>query len=73
VTSKIKEEENGAIHQRNVYQKKIFVPEETHKICAHFGVDPLQLISSGSLLVVTEEENAGKIISSLSTVAFKLR
>ena len=49
-----------------VYEKKILVPEETHKICAHFGVDPLQLISSGSLLIVAEEEKTGEIISSLS-------
>ena len=50
----------------NVYEKKIFVPEETRKICTHFDVDPLQLISSGSLLIVAEEEKASKIISSLS-------
>jgi len=50
----------------NVYEEKIFVPEETRKICTHFGVDPLQLISSGSLLVVAKEEKTGKIISSLS-------
>ena len=49
-----------------VYAKKILVPEETRKICAHFGVDPLQLISSGSLLIVAEEEKTHEIISSLS-------
>jgi hydrogenase maturation factor len=49
-----------------VYEKKILVPEETRKICAHFGVDPLQLISSGSLLIVAEEEKTDEIISSLS-------
>ena len=48
-----------------VYEEKIFVPEETSKICTHFNVDPLQLISSGSLLIVAKEEKAGKIISSL--------
>jgi len=50
----------------NIYAEKIFVPEETRKICAHFGVDPLQLISSGALLIVAIEEKADKIISSLS-------
>ena len=50
----------------NVYEEKILVPEETRKICAHFDVDSLQLISSGALLVVAKEEKAGKIISSLS-------
>jgi hydrogenase expression/formation protein HypE len=49
-----------------VYEKEILVPEETRKICAHFEVDPLQLISSGSLLIVTEEEKTAEIISSLS-------
>jgi hydrogenase expression/formation protein HypE len=49
-----------------VYEKKILVPEETRKICAHFEVDPLQLISSGSLLIVAEEEKTGEIIGSLS-------
>jgi len=49
-----------------VYEKKILVPEETRKICAHFEVDPLQLISSGSLLIVAEEEKTDEIISSLS-------
>ena len=50
----------------NVYEEKIFVPEETRKICTHFGVDPLQLISSGSLLIIVGEEKVGEIITSLS-------
>jgi hydrogenase expression/formation protein HypE len=50
----------------NVYEEKILIPEETHKICAHFNLDPLQLISSGSLLIVAKEEKTDKIISSLS-------
>jgi len=49
-----------------VYEKRFLVPEETRKICAHFGVDPLQLISSGSLLVVADEKKADEIIGSLS-------
>jgi hydrogenase expression/formation protein HypE len=50
----------------NVHKEKILVPEETRKICAHFDVDPLQLISSGSLLIVAEESKTEEIISSLS-------
>jgi hydrogenase expression/formation protein HypE len=50
----------------NVYEEKILIPEETRKICAHFEIDPLQLISSGSLLIVAEEEKTDKIINSLS-------
>ena len=49
-----------------VYEEKILIPEETRKICAYFEIDPLQLISSGSLLVVAEEEKTDEIISSLS-------
>lgn len=51
----------------NVYEEKIFVPKETNKICEYFGVDPLQLISSGSLLVVAEKEKAETIISALTS------
>jgi hydrogenase expression/formation protein HypE len=50
----------------NVHEENILVPEETRKICAHFNVDPLQLISSGSLLIVAEESKTEEIISSLS-------
>jgi hydrogenase expression/formation protein HypE len=49
-----------------VYEEKILILEETRKICVHFGIDPLQLISSGSLLIVAEEENAEEILSELS-------
>ncbi len=50
----------------NVYEEKILVPEETRKICAYFNVDSLQLISSGSLLIVAEAAKTDEIISSLS-------
>jgi hydrogenase maturation factor len=49
-----------------VYEEKILIPEETRKICAHFGINPLQLISSGSLLIVAEEEKTEEIVSRLS-------
>jgi hydrogenase expression/formation protein HypE len=50
----------------NVYEEKIFVPKETQQICTHFNIDPLQLISSGSLLIIAQEEKAKKIITKLS-------
>ncbi len=50
----------------NVYEKEILIPEETRKICAYFDVDPLQLISSGSLLILAEEAKTDEIIRSLS-------
>ena len=49
-----------------VYGEKILVPDETRKICQHFDIDPLQLISSGSLLIVAEEAKTAEILSSLS-------
>jgi len=48
-----------------VYEEKILVSEETRKICAHFEIDPLQLISSGSLLIVAEEGKTEEIVSRL--------
>lgn len=49
-----------------VHEEKILIPEETRKICAHFEIDPLQLISSGSLLIVAKEEKTKEIVSKLS-------
>lgn len=49
-----------------VYKEKILVSEETRKICAHFEIDPLQLISSGSLLIVAEKGKTKEIVSKLS-------
>jgi hydrogenase expression/formation protein HypE len=49
-----------------VHEEKILVPEETRKICAYFDVDPLQLISSGSLLIVAEPDKTEEILGSLS-------
>jgi len=49
-----------------VYEEKILVSEETRKICAYFEIDSLQLISSGSLLIVAEEEKTEEIVNKLS-------
>jgi hydrogenase expression/formation protein HypE len=49
-----------------VHEEKILVPEETRKICAYFDVDPLQLISSGSLLIVAEPDKTEETLGSLS-------
>jgi len=50
----------------HVREEKILIPAETRKICAHFEIDPLQLISSGSLLIVAKEEKTKEIVSELS-------
>ena len=49
-----------------VYEERILIHEETKKICAHFGIDPLQLISSGSLLIVAKKEKTDGIVTRLS-------
>jgi hydrogenase maturation factor len=49
-----------------VFEDKIMVEPETAKICRYFEIDPLQLISSGALLIAAETEAANEIIESLS-------
>jgi hydrogenase maturation factor len=49
----------------NVFEEKIVVEPETVKICRYFEIDPLQLISSGALLIAAEPESAPKIIAGL--------
>ena len=48
-----------------VFEEKIAVEPETAKICRFYEIDPLQLISSGALLIAAEPEAAPKIIDSL--------
>ncbi len=48
-----------------VFEEKIQIQPETIKICNFFEVDPLQLISSGALLISAKPESTEKIISRL--------
>jgi hydrogenase expression/formation protein HypE len=48
-----------------IVEAQIAVQPETAQICGHFKVDPLQLISSGALLVAAEAAKAQGIIESL--------
>jgi hydrogenase maturation factor len=50
-----------------VQQEKITVEPETAKICRYYEIDPLQLISSGALLIAADPESAPKIIEALAT------
>jgi len=64
----------GGIHEMadaaglsvKIFEKTIPVQPETAKICSYFKIDPLQLISSGALLVSAEAQSAEKIIASLA-------
>ncbi len=63
----------GGIHEMadasnlgvKVFEEKIQVQPETLEICDFFKIDPLQLISSGALLISAKPESAEKIIKRL--------
>lgn len=48
-----------------VYEERILVSEETREICKLFEIDPLQLISSGTLLITSTEEKTEEIVGKL--------
>jgi hydrogenase maturation factor len=48
-----------------VFEEKIVVRPETTEICRYFKIDPLQLISSGALLIAAEPKATSKIIETL--------
>jgi hydrogenase expression/formation protein HypE len=64
----------GGIHEMadaaglgaRVFEEKITVEPETAKLCRFYEIDPLQLISSGALLIAADPEAADNIIASLS-------
>jgi hydrogenase maturation factor len=63
----------GGIHEMadaaglgvKIFRDRIRVETEAKKICGFFGIDPIQLIGSGALLVAAETEKAAEIIESL--------
>jgi len=46
-----------------VEEKKVPILRETKIICERFNIDPLALLASGALLIVTEEKESEKLIS----------
>jgi hydrogenase maturation factor len=48
-----------------IVEEKITVEPETAKICRFYEIDPLQLISSGALLIAADPQAADKIIDAL--------
>lgn len=48
-----------------VEEEKIQVAEETSKICEALGLDPLKIMSSGSLLIITAPSMSGKLVAAL--------
>jgi len=63
----------GGIHEMadasnvgaKIFEEAIPVQPETAKICSHFQIDPLQLISSGALLISAEAKSANEIVRNL--------
>jgi hydrogenase maturation factor len=63
----------GGIHEMadasglgvKAFEDQIAVQPETAKICSYFEIDPLQLISSGALLISAEAKITSKIIWNL--------
>ncbi len=49
-----------------VFEEKISVSEETVRICDFFGIDPLQLVASGSLLISVEGHCADDVVDVLT-------
>ena len=49
-----------------IFEEKIMIEPETVSICRFYNIDPLQLISSGALLIAADPQAAIKIINALS-------
>jgi hydrogenase maturation factor len=64
---------DGGIHEMadasrlgvKIFEEKIPISHETVEICRYFKIDPLQLISSGALLISAKPRSANTIIRSL--------
>lgn len=48
-----------------VWGDAVPVAEVTEKICNHFGIDPLRLISSGSMMIIAHSENKEKVMEEI--------
>lgn len=44
-----------------VYREKLKIDSSTKEICGYYNIDPLKLISSGSMLIVVSKERLGEI------------
>lgn len=63
----------GGIHEMadasnlgvRVFEEKISVAEETREICKFFKIDPLQLISSGAMLIAVKSDFVEKVVENL--------
>ena len=56
-----------------VFERDIPVTKETEAICRFFGIDPLQLLSSGALLIAAEPNKSQGIIEKLKKNGIQAR
>lgn len=49
----------------DIYKDSIAIADETHKICKFLDIDPLKLISSGTMLITISPEREKELISEL--------
>jgi len=54
-----------------IYEDKIFVAKETRAICNVFNLDPLRLISSGTLLMSINPQSHDQLLSKLTSSGIK--
>ena len=52
-----------------LYADELLIHEETRQICGALGVDPLRLLSSGSLLIVVDPKKSSELVSSLASIS----
>ncbi len=50
-----------------ILPEKIAVLEEAQKLCEHFGLDPLGIIASGALIIVTDPVDADVVVKALQS------
>jgi hydrogenase maturation factor len=54
-----------------IYEDMLPIREETNAICDVLGIDPLKLLSSGSLLISVRVDKAKELVDRLESVAIK--
>ncbi|RMG04237.1 MAG: hydrogenase expression/formation protein [Nitrospirae bacterium] len=54
-----------------IWKERIPVYNETGKLSEYFGIDPLGLIASGSLLILAKEDSADRIINALKKAGIR--
>ncbi|MCW4014251.1 MAG: AIR synthase-related protein, partial [Candidatus Bathyarchaeota archaeon] len=48
-----------------IYEKQLLIHPETREICDALDIDPLRLLSSGSLLIVVDPKKSSKLVEKL--------